>query len=78
MTRQRPPNAVDRVMAEYVCWGGPVVTRAVAYRSAIRAGFAGLDAANHVFIRPTVPAPDDPDAERAFLARIDGVSVEDL
>lgn len=63
-------NPVQQVMAEYVVWGGPIVTRAEAYADCKAQGFDARAIDMLVFGRNSVPAPADPAAHVAFLRQI--------
>ena len=61
---------MNALMNEYVVWGGPIVTRAVALADCREQGISdkGIDVL--VFGRQAVPAPADPEAHVAMLAHI--------
>ena len=71
-TNKRPAhrNIVQVFLGEYVMWGGPIVTRQVAYDDCIARGMTTREADICAFGRPSVPAPADPAAHAAFLVRI--------
>lgn len=69
MARRR--TLVDELMAEYIPMGGPVLTRADAYAHLTRLGITGRARDHAVFARAAVPAPEDPEAHRAFARRIE-------
>lgn len=66
----RRPTIIDRLMAEYVVWGGPVVTRAEALADCKAQGLDAQAIDVLVFGRAAVPAPDDPAAHSEMLRRI--------
>lgn len=66
----RARGALAEVLGEYVCWGGPIVTRAEAYRDGKARGFDARMLDYTVFGRPAVEAPADPAVHLAFLSRI--------
>jgi hypothetical protein len=63
-------SPVQAVMNEYVMWGGPIVTRKMAYDDAIASGFTAREADYMTFGRKAVEAPADPAAHVAFLRQI--------
>lgn len=63
-------NAITALMNEYVNWGGPIVTRAQAYRDGRLRGFTARELDYAVFARKAVDAPDDPEWHVAFMDRI--------
>jgi hypothetical protein len=63
-------NLVTEFMNEYVAWGGPIVTRKVAYDDCILKGFTAHQADFMAFGRKAVEAPADPAGHLAFLRRI--------
>jgi len=69
MTSKRS-NLVQQVMDEYVMWGGPIVTRAVAYADMKDRGFDARAIDISVFGRQAVEAPADPVAHLNFFRRI--------
>lgn len=66
-------SLIDQVMDEYVVWGGPIVTRKMAYDDAIASGFTAHQADYMAFGRKAVDAPADPAAHVAFLRQIAGL-----
>ena len=68
--RSTRTNAVQQVMAEYIAWGGPVITRAEAYADMKARGFDARAIDISVFGRQSVPAPADPAAHLAFFRQI--------
>lgn len=66
----RRSNIVTDFMNEYVAWGGPIVTRKMAYDDAILSGFTPAQAYYMAFGRKAVEAPADPEAHVAFLRQI--------
>lgn len=74
----RRPTVIDQLMGEYVEWGGPVVTRAEAYRDGKARGYSHRLLDWTVLARPAVAAPEDPAEHLAFLRRIqarDGIAI---
>lgn len=71
MTRRT--TAVDALMAEYVNWGGPIITRAEAYRSAVAEGITGPQLDYVIFSRTAVPAPEDPAEQLEFHRRVEAM-----
>jgi hypothetical protein len=69
MTNKRS-NPVQQVMDEYVIWGGPIVTRKVAYDDMQARGFDARAIDISVFGRKSVEAPADPIAHLAFFRQI--------
>lgn len=65
-------NPVQVVMDEYVMFGGPIVTRAVAYADMKDRGFDARYIDISVFGRQSVPA--DPAAHLAFFRQIQAMS----
>lgn len=63
-------NIVNDLMNEYVNWGGPVITRAVAREDCILKGFDHKAIDILVFGRQGVPAPADPAAHLAFHRQV--------
>jgi len=63
-------NIIDKVMNEYVVWGGPIVTRHEAYKDCIARGMSVQQADYCAFGRQAVPAPENPEANLDFLRRI--------
>ncbi len=63
-------NIVTEFMNEYVAWGGPIVTRKVAYDDCIAKGMTAHEADYCAFGRQSVPAPEDPAGHLAFLRSI--------
>lgn len=70
MNNNKRPNPVQAVMNEYIVWGGPIVTRKMAYDDAIASGFTAHQADYMAFGRRAVDAPADPAADVAFLRQI--------
>ncbi len=70
MNTTRRTNLVEQVMNEYVAWGGPIVTRQVAYDDCIAKGMSAHAADYCAFGRQSVEAPADPAAHLAFLRTI--------
>lgn len=63
-------SLIDQVMNEYVNWGGPIITRAVAREDCILKGFDAKAIDTLVFGRRSVPAPADPAAHLAFHRQV--------
>lgn len=63
-------NPVQQVMDEYIVFGGPIITRKVAYDDCIAQGFTAHEADYIAFARTAVPAPADPAAHLAFFRQI--------
>lgn len=70
MKNTKRTNPIQQVMNEYVMWGGPIVTRKVAYDDCIAKGMTPRQADYCAFGRQSVPAPADPAAHLAFLRQI--------
>lgn len=70
MDMKNPTSPVQAIMAEYVVWGGPTITRAVAYADMKARGFDARAIDISVFGRQSVPAPMDPAAHLDFFRRI--------
>lgn len=66
----RRSNIVQDFLNEYVAWGGPIVTRKMAYDDAILSGFTAREADYMAFGRKAVDAPADPAAHVEFLRQI--------
>lgn len=68
----KTPNlrGVSAFMAEYVAWGGPIVTRANALADAQLRGFNAREIDLGVFARRAVEAPENPAEHIAFLHAI--------
>lgn len=66
----RRSSIVTDFTNEYVAWGGPIVTRKMAYDDAIASGFTASQADYMAFGRKAVEAPADPEAHVAFLRQI--------
>lgn len=62
---------VDDLMNEYIVMGGPILTRAEAYRHLTTLGITGQQRDYACFARAAVPAPDDPEAHVAFARKIE-------
>lgn len=73
--RTRKLNAVERVMSEYIEWGGPIVTRAAAVADMQSRGFDARAIDYSVFMRRAVAAPADPEAHLAFLRDIQAMEL---
>jgi hypothetical protein len=63
-------NPIQQVMDEYVVFGGPIITRKVAYDDCIARSFTAHEADYIAFARKAVPAPADPAAHLAFFRQI--------
>lgn len=63
-------NIIDKVLDEYVVWGGPIVTRREALADAKLRGFSARQIDYCIFGRREVEAPADPAAHSDFLYRI--------
>jgi len=63
-------NIIDKVLDEFVVWGGPVVTRRVALMDCKDRGFSAKAIDALVFGRQSVPAPENPEAHLAFFYQI--------
>lgn len=63
-------NIVGQFMAEYIMWGGPIVTRQEAWNDCMARGIDKRQADYCVFARQSVAAPTDPAAHVAFLRQI--------
>lgn len=63
-------NIIDRILDEYVVWGGPIVTRREALADMRTRGFDARAIDISVFGRKSVEAPADPAAHVAFLREI--------
>jgi hypothetical protein len=63
-------SPVQAVMNEYVMFGGPIITRAVAYADMKDRGFDARAIDISVFGRKSVEAPVDPEAHLAFFRQI--------
>ncbi len=70
MNKNNRRNIIDQVLDEYVVWGGPVVTRREALADMQSRGFDARAIDISVFGRKAVEAPADPEANVAFLRRI--------
>lgn len=69
MTRR--PTIIDDFMAEYIAWGGPIVTRARAVEYARKLGLTDKEIDSAVLSRRPVPAPADPAQHAAWLTEIE-------
>lgn len=69
--RRGRATLIDKMMAEYIPMGGPVLTRAEAYAHLTRLGITGEARDFAVFRREAVAAPDDPEAHIAFAREIE-------
>lgn len=69
-TTARRPNIIDRILDEYVVWGGPIVTRREALADMQARGFDARAIDISVFGRQAVEAPENPEAHVAFLRQI--------
>lgn len=67
----RKPTLMDRFMAEYIPMGGPVLTRAEAYRHLTALGVDPRARDYACFARKAVDPPADPEAEIAFAHAIE-------
>jgi hypothetical protein len=68
-------SPVQAVMNEYVIWGGPIVTRAVAYADMKARGFDARAIDISVFGRKAVEAPADPAAHLAFFRQVQALEI---
>lgn len=69
-TTARRSNIIDRVLDEYVVWGGPIVTRREVLADVQAKGFSDREIDILVFGRTEVPAPENPEMHVEFLRRI--------
>lgn len=67
---KRSTSPVTIVMNEYVNWGGPIVTRAEAYRDGQLRGYSPRMLDYTVFARTAVETPENPEWHVDFLHRI--------
>ena len=70
MGKNTKRNIIERVLDEYVVWGGPVVTRREVLADCQSKGFDARQIDVLVFGRQSVAAPADPAAHVAFLRQI--------
>lgn len=70
MTTTKRANIITLVMNEYVNWGGPIITRAMAREDCILKGYDAKAIDILVFGRQSVPAPADPEAHVAFHRQV--------
>lgn len=70
MKNTRRTNIIDRVLDEYVNWGGPIITRREVLADVKAKGFSAREIDILVFGRTEVPAPADPAAHSAMHAQI--------
>lgn len=63
-------NIIDRILDEYVMWGGPIVQRRVALADMQDRGFDAKAIDISVFGRQAVEAPENPEQHLAFFRQV--------
>lgn len=64
-------NIIDKVLDEYVVYGGPIIQRREVLASMRRQGFDDKAIDFWVFGRQSVPTPEDADMHLAFHRQIE-------